>query len=173
MQLLRDIRMRIIWSLFREFLNGLIKKQVVTLPLDNYVKERIVRYTIAGLEELCCINVINYDTPDLHSHPWNYISIILKGGYVEEVFKDGKLKLSYRGIGTIAYRRFDDMHAVHLRKGPCVTLFIKTKKMSTNTRWMKDGVSKPEAAYWLRQGYNKDDLKKMYERTTTWIGVFE
>jgi hypothetical protein len=65
----------------------------------------------------------------LHDHPWNYVSVILKGSYVEVT--PGGFKL--RKPGSIAFRRATDKHRLVLVPGESagddnvVTLFITTR----------------------------------------------
>lgn len=154
-------------------LNFLIRKQIVKLPTNGYGKPMIVRYTLRGLEEVACINVIDkeVESEDLHTHPWDYATLILWGGYLE-----------LRGDGTereclplaLLYRKHDEYHSLRkLFRNKCVTLFIKLKKKSSNTRWSRNGINKPEAAFWLKQGYDKKDLKNMFDQTKEWIGILD
>ncbi len=71
------------------------------------------------------------DLDDLHDHPWNYATLILKGGYWEHT-PEGKF---WRGPGHFRYRKSDDLHRLELAKDengnelPCWSLFyMGTKK---------------------------------------------
>lgn len=44
-----------------------------------------------------------------HSHPWNFISLVLKGGYWETLFGSGR---THRVAGSIVHRTVDDFHQV-------------------------------------------------------------
>jgi len=44
----------------------------------------------------------------LHNHPWNILTIILKGTYIEELEKD----LNIRRIYNISYRKRTDYHKI-------------------------------------------------------------
>lgn len=60
------------------------------------------------------------DEPIFHDHPWNFFTIILKGGYYEHT-PEGKF---WRGPGYIGFRRAKDLHYLELKDNkPCVTLF--------------------------------------------------
>lgn len=56
------------------------------------------------------IHKINRPDSDraLHDHPWNFVSLILKGGY-DEKRPSGITK---RDVGSFAYRRAEDLHAI-------------------------------------------------------------
>lgn len=57
----------------------------------------------------------------LHDHPWNYITIVLKGGYWE-ITPNGKY---WRGAGHIRRCTATSMHRIELEPGvDCWTLFI-------------------------------------------------
>lgn len=69
-----------------------------------------------------------------HDHPWNFASLILRGGYweIRPVFFDGMYiadDVRWRGPGSIAFRRARDWHRLELPYGQtCWTLFITLKK---------------------------------------------
>jgi len=57
--------------------------------------------------------VRNDDDRALHDHPWNNVSIILKGGFVE-VTPNGRYP---RLLGSITVRKAKDAHRLELPKG--------------------------------------------------------
>ena len=62
-----------------------------------------------------------------HDHPWWYITIILRGGYIETLYdNEGRVKdVNYWGPGTILFRRASSWHRLTLpEKTPTWTLFI-------------------------------------------------
>src|SRR5882757_10670128 len=79
------------------------------------------------------IMLSDYDC--LHDHPWNFVSIILKGSYVEaREVESGTLITNYRGMpkmttytykkynaGSILFRKAEDKHRLILQK-PAWTL---------------------------------------------------
>jgi hypothetical protein len=143
--------------------------QYVTLPTDNYKATRIARYSLVGLEDKVCINVIHKDEDYLHTHPWGYITFILYGGYYERLLVNKKIVKRKCGFGTILYRTHNQFHGIKLINKKSVSLFIKLKQKSHNTRWIKDGIEQGEASFWLKQGYKKEDLKKMFEQSKQWL----
>jgi len=71
------------------------------------------------------------DDPILHDHPWNYITIIVKGGYWEYVLDYnehghiiGEKKL-WRGAGHIRRCPAESYHRIEIEPGvDCWTIFI-------------------------------------------------
>ena len=72
------------------------------------------------------------DDPIFHDHPWPYMTIILKGGYLEHtpVFNnEGKMIAQFqrwRGPGSVIIRGANDYHWLELDEnvGPATTLFF-------------------------------------------------
>lgn len=68
-----------------------------------------------------------------HDHPWAYITIILKGGYVEVTpeFKSGMYvgdKRTWHPPGSVLLRRAHNWHSLELfGEQPCTTLFVTFK----------------------------------------------
>jgi len=80
------------------------------------------------------------DEPTLHDHPWNYATLILKGGYWEHIpvisregFVVGATR-EWRGPGHFRIRKPDDLHWLELEKDengneiPCWSLFFMGRK---------------------------------------------
>lgn len=84
-------------------------------------------------------NFKSSDDPILHDHPWNWFSLVLKGGYHEH-YKDGSKK--WRGPGSICFRKATDLHWVELKPGlDTWTLFGHGKRVRQwgflfNGAWM-------------------------------------
>jgi hypothetical protein len=71
---------------------------------------------------------------DPHDHPWPYVTIVLRGGYIEDVFDAaGKLiDCKWHGPGSILYRPAGTWHMLWLPDGTtATTLFITGKKAQT------------------------------------------
>lgn len=53
---------------------------------------------------------------DPHDHPWSYLTIVLKGGYVEERYDvEGQLvSARWHGPGSVLFRRAGDLHKLRL-----------------------------------------------------------
>lgn len=78
------------------------------------------------------ITTHDYDRA-LHDHPWNFASIVLRGGYVEnrpetvEPCFEGdaeRCSQTYRMAGSIAFRRATDRHAITSVLRNTYSLFI-------------------------------------------------
>ena len=84
--------------------------------------------------------VLKSDEDVLHDHPWSYATLILKGGYWENLpiyAREGHVCGSHkvwRGPGHFRYRKSDDLHFLELEKDangneiPCWSLFYMGKK---------------------------------------------
>lgn len=48
-----------------------------------------------------------------HSHPWNFVSIILGGGYVETLYREGVEKIVAKPF-SILFRRYYEYHKIEL-----------------------------------------------------------
>lgn len=106
--------------------------------------------------------IVRSDDPYYHDHPWDYTTIILKGGYWEHtpIFDDKSGKIigdnrKWRGPGSIISRKSTDFHWLEMGPAPAVTLFIPKKRCrewgfvdSDTGSWMHHTV-------FLRQKYAK------------------
>ncbi len=66
-------------------------------------------------------------SPYLHNHPFYYISIVLNGGYSEQILRNGSIQEIKHGIGSIIYRKPNDFHRIKEINGPTKTLFLTFK----------------------------------------------
>jgi hypothetical protein len=84
--------------------------------------------------------VLKSDEPTLHDHPWNYSTLILKGGYYENT-PEGRF---WRGPGHFRFRKASDLHWLELPRDengneiPCWSLFYMGKK-AQEWGFLKDG----------------------------------
>lgn len=74
------------------------------------------------------------DDDCLHDHPWSFISIILRGGYVEQSEKSFKLY----GVGSILFRKATWKHRLIIYQ-PATTLVITFKRVRSWGFWTKQG----------------------------------
>jgi len=88
------------------------------------------------------------DPDDVHDHPWNYASLILKGGYWEwlPMFDDQGKKVAevkkWRGTGTFRFGKMNTYHRIEL--DPDVTawtlFFVGPRKREwgflVNNKWI-------------------------------------
>jgi len=71
---------------------------------------------------------------DPHDHPFNYLTVILKGGYFESRYNDrGEfLGAKFHGPGSVLYRPAGSWHRLDVPNGMTVTtLFITSKYVGT------------------------------------------
>ena len=101
------------------------------LPLvhieEEVMWEGMKKYHIRGLPFDAVIH--HFTKPDLgepHDHPWDFRSVILKGCYVEEVYKySGQKEYFMREEGNTFYVSKSRIHRIiHLPEGECFTLVI-------------------------------------------------
>lgn len=114
----------------------------------------------------CSAKIHGIHTPDLdramHDHPWSFISLVLRGAYIEtrpldpympDFFSIGdfgdfgeRCTEHYRGAGSVAFRRYSDRHRITLvatwEEIPVWTLFITFPKRQA---W---GFYTPEGKTW-------------------------
>ncbi|SKS72718.1 Uncharacterised protein [Mycobacteroides abscessus subsp. bolletii] len=94
------------------------------------------------------------DTPPLHCHPWNFTSIILKGGYYEVT----ETATIYRRAGTIARRRAQHRHRVvlpvdeHGRDIECLTITITGPRIRPWGFWCPRPGGSPRFVPWREFG---------------------
>lgn len=48
----------------------------------------------------------------MHDHPWWFVTIVLRGGYVERRDVNGLVQVQYRRAGRWAFRRATDLHTI-------------------------------------------------------------
>jgi len=68
---------------------------------------------------------------DPHDHPWDFCTIVLRGGYVEDCFDANGdfVGADWHGPGSILFRRAHDLHMLWLPPGHTAwTLFITGRK---------------------------------------------
>ena len=101
-----------------------------------------------------------------HDHSFDFLTLILKGGYREERFRnnDGKierLKDKVLSAGHVAFRRTETIHRVHVDGGEGWTLVIRGPKRRAWSFWPESGA----VLWWEFLGYAKPDLNP----TERWI----
>ena len=89
------------------------------------------------------------DIPVMHDHPWNFVSIVLRGGYAE--YRPGHTDpcnrwftvddRTVRRAGSVAFRRAEQLHHVQLIRQPTWTLIIHGPKRKewgfiVNGKWV-------------------------------------
>lgn len=137
----------------------LIQRQAIILP-NNLVS--IVRYSLLGLINKICINIIYSEVEHFHSHPWDFISVVLWGGYKEILWKDGRETVLEHRVGSIIKRKHTEFHRVEPLDKKAITLFFRGRQKSSCNYWVKNGKVYSESKFWLSQGYTKDKMRKLF-----------
>lgn len=93
---------------------------------DN--KPYLVRYSIFSCKwfAIKIHHILLSDDDCLHDHPWAFISLLLKGSYVEVGTPDRKIKCYM--AGDILYRRAEWAHKLMIEPGKTVWSFVITFK---------------------------------------------
>lgn len=127
-----------------------------TLYRNNELGERIpylIRTTLfkCKLFSIKIHKVLISDTGDLHDHPWNYMSIILKGGYYEHTqqkvsgYINGNNNSYYENKktwykpGSILFRKGDVPHKLEIPEGKTCTSLIFTSYKWRDWGFIQDG----------------------------------
>lgn len=135
-----------------------IKKTYLEYPNSVGVESQIIRYQLSWLPRIA-INYIKHNVEHAHSHPWNFFSIILWGGYYETIYKNGILNTKWRGIGSIAYRNYNQVHNIDLNGGKAITLFIRGKQKKKSTKILEGNCLVTDTKFFLSKGYSKDEIR--------------
>jgi hypothetical protein len=137
----------------------LFKKEILRLPSENNKIKRIVRYSLSFTDRLC-INVMYGDIDILHSHPWNYFTLMLWGGYDETVLIDGKEVTKRRYPGWFSFKKYSDYHRVNPIRKKAITLFIRSKDKINGTRFYINGKVIRDAKYWKSIGCTREQMQQ-------------
>ena len=90
------------------FGDQMIRRKIVETPLACIYLHRILR---------------SDSSSDAHDHPWDYISLILRGGYFERLPNAGGGTSHWRGPGSVLIRRANTPHHISLEQ-PALTLVL-------------------------------------------------
>jgi hypothetical protein len=107
--------------------------------LDDPTETYLTRWRIIQTP-LFAIYLHRFDGPDsratLHDHPWNFVSIVLRGGYCERRRYDGPLVR----IDRLNVKRAEDTHYIeHLHRTPSWTLMLVGRRRREWGYWDRDG----------------------------------
>lgn len=86
----------------------------------------------------------------LHDHPWWFLTLVLRGRYVDEAEIDGERRLDKLRPGSVRWRPALHRHAV--KTDGCWTLII-TGRIGRQWGFWDRGVFLPVAEYFRRYGY--------------------
>lgn len=109
---------------------------IVFKPYSS-IKDFLQRFTILKIGKLHIRlhKIIDIDRTTLyHNHPFNYISVILKGGYTESVIcnQTNEIKVYKHDFLSIILRKNNIFHRIVKIKGKTLTLFIAYGKYNWN-----------------------------------------
>lgn len=129
------------WSAFRKF----------EIPdLDSPLETYLTRYILVRTPWFA-IYVLRMDGPDsrkvLHDHPWNFFSLILRGGYTEYVGNhewnigpDPVIVHERHRVDWWTYKRAEDSHYIDLlHADPTWTLVFTGRRRRNWGYWDNDG----------------------------------
>lgn len=134
---------------------AIIKKYPMYNPQNPDPSPILHRYTLWFTDRVG-VNVIYKDTEFFHSHPWNFVSVILWGGYKEVIKKsDGAEYTVMRRIGTIGYRKFDTFHKIFMLHGKTITLFFKSAQKTKSTKIIYNDKVVSDKKYLYLNGFTK------------------
>jgi hypothetical protein len=99
------------------------------------------RWKFFEIKNLFSIYIHKIYLPDydehLHNHPWNYVSIILDGGYIELDHNGNSVS---RRTGSISVKSSESFHKItHLYKSPTKTIVITGPKKQHNWGYLVNG----------------------------------
>lgn len=134
----------------------MIKIEKVASPKTDLVY--ITRYMLWFTDRLC-INVIKGDIEFMHTHPWDYFTLILWGGYKKTLIKNETEVTKQRLPGYFSFRKHDSYHRIQPIRSTAITLFYRSKNKTKNTKFLIDGKETNEIKYWYKQGVAKEKLK--------------
>lgn len=91
---------------------------------------------------------------DPHDHPFNYLTIILRGYYWERRYDDRGRCISHKmhGPGSIIFRRANSWHMLELHQGKVTTLFITGRKVDGHWGFNVNGTKVPRREYEATHG---------------------
>lgn len=76
------------------------------------------------------------DDRDPHDHPWNFLGIVLWGGYSEMRYsRGGARRLTFRATPSIAFRKATDIHRIKTVLPNTWTLIITGPKVNNWGFW--------------------------------------
>lgn len=111
------------WAFMESFEVPSIEK-----PMENhFVRFRLVQSPWCGL---FVHRFDNADVRTFHDHPWNFISVVLRGGYTEATPDGNSSRTNYRLLwpGSINRKRATDLHYIaSLHRKPTWSLILVGK----------------------------------------------
>lgn len=113
--------------------------QHVVIYCSGTEGEYLHRYKLRGSNDLFAVYIHRFVEPDVpifHDHPWDFVSIMLAGGYTEH--RPG-LPAVERRRGSIAYRVAEGAHWVDDLQGDTWTLILRLRRRREWGFWTRNG----------------------------------
>lgn len=116
----------------------------MNLPVIEHeeMSQIFTKYHIKGLEIEAVIHKFTAaDLSDPHDHPFAFRSFVMKGGYVEKIYKfkpDGShtTQIKHRLPGTTHRVKATDIHQIiALLDGDCYTMILPERKERVSGTW--------------------------------------
>jgi hypothetical protein len=108
----------------------MFRKKIITREDGTPYLERTYLLKLKSFQ-ICIHKILQSDADCLHDHPWNFLSIILKGGYYEGTTAEQRLNgpelawykrrhkeatyFRWYGVGNILYRNAEWKHRIRLK----------------------------------------------------------
>ncbi len=89
------------------------------------------------------------DQRHYHDHPWWYVTLILKGGYIDRSPKENIVLVA----GDFAFRKATHQHTVEVAKGGCWSLLFTGPEKRVWGFWV-NGKFKKRNKYFWRHGHH-------------------
>ena len=100
------------------------------------------------------------DTGDPHDHPFNFVTHIIKGFYIERIYNiDGSYFDNKRVTGTAHYVPADMIHKIiEIPEGECYTLMIPEPKIRESRFWRFEN-GKAYSRQWNEEEFKLYEIK--------------
>lgn len=131
---------------------------------DPDAKLALVRYHLRGMPWLT-LNVIIHDEQQMHNHRWHFISMLLKGSYIEKWIDEKgehheKLRKAWRPSG-LYFRNANHFHEVCAQNGEKVyTLFFRVlwPRVRKENQVIYEGRPMSTTRFLIKKGWTKEQL---------------
>jgi hypothetical protein len=83
------------------------------------------------------------DKRNMHDHPWPFLTLVLRGSYVDVSEKNGIVVRDQLRAGSIRFRPATHRHYVEVPPGGALTILLTTKKLRDWGFWVKGKFTRP------------------------------
>jgi hypothetical protein len=88
----------------------------------------------------------------MHSHPWWFMTFVLKGSYTDVYDENGIVKKDTLKRFSFRFRKADHKHYVDVPKGGCITILLTGRPIQKWGFWI-DGKMKRPLKYFYKFGH--------------------